>query len=198
MTRLHGPAIRGGLRSRESRRGLLQLGDSLIMYKGSRRRLSIARGDMRFGLRFGPHCVCCAVRWANRVRNAVVEISQNGVYFRRVAPLAQRLEQRPFKSWVVGSNPTGGTAKPLETLASKGFQFPRFLAPDAISRTHRSTTRIPQLADQTTRTIQDAQAILIAHNCTHGSKPEIQSTYVHSAERLTRGNHLFHNRIAPI
>ena len=110
------------------------------MYKGSRRRLSIARGDMRFGLRFGPHCVCCAVRWANRVRkrvrNAVVEISQNGVYFRRVAPLAQRLEQRPFKSWVVGSNPTGGTAKPLETLASKGFQFPRFLAPDAISRTH--------------------------------------------------------------
>ena len=25
------------------------------------------------------------------------------------APLAQRLEQRPFKSWVVGSNPTGGT-----------------------------------------------------------------------------------------
>ena len=94
------------------------------MYKGSRRRLSIARGDMRFGLRFGPHCVCCAVRWANRVRNAVVEISQNGVYFRRVAPLAQRLEQRPFKSWVVGSNPTGGTAKPLETLASKGFSIP--------------------------------------------------------------------------
>ena len=25
------------------------------------------------------------------------------------APLAQRSEQRPFKSWVVGSNPTGGT-----------------------------------------------------------------------------------------
>ena len=98
------------------------------MYKGSRRRLSIARGDMRFGLRFGPHCVCCAVRWANRVRkrvrNAVVEISQNGVYFRRVAPLAQRLEQRPFKSWVVGSNPTGGTTKPLETLDSKGFSIP--------------------------------------------------------------------------
>ena len=110
------------------------------MYKGSRRRLSIARGDMRFGLRFGPHCVCCAVRWANRVRkrvrNAVVEISQNGVYFRRVAPLAQRLEQRPFKSWVVGSNPTGGTAKPLETLTSKGFSIPAILDPNAIRRTH--------------------------------------------------------------
>ena len=26
-----------------------------------------------------------------------------------VAPLAQRLEQRPFKSWVQGSNPWGGT-----------------------------------------------------------------------------------------
>lgn len=26
-----------------------------------------------------------------------------------VAPLAQWLEQRPFKSWVVGSSPTGGT-----------------------------------------------------------------------------------------
>ena len=127
MTRLHGPAIRGSLRSRESRRGLLQLGDSLIMYKGSRRRLSIARGDMRFGLRFGPHCVCCAVRWANRVRkrvrNAVVEISQNGVYFRRVAPLAQRLEQRPFKSWVVGSNPTGGTTNPRNRNGSKDFLF---------------------------------------------------------------------------
>lgn len=105
---------------------------------------------------------------------------------------------RLIKSWVVSSNPTGGTAKPLETLASRGFRFPRFLAPDAISHTHRNTTRIPQLADQATRTIQDAQAILIVHNCTHGSKPEIQSTYVHSAERLTRGNHLFHNRIAPI
>ena len=80
---------------------------------------------MRFGLRFGPHCVCCAVRWANRVRkrvrNAVVEISQNGVYFRRVAPLAQRLEQRPFKSWVVGSNPTGGTVKSLEIGVSGDF-----------------------------------------------------------------------------
>ena len=79
---------------------------------------------------------------------------------------------RLIKSWVVGSNPTGGTAKPLETLASKGFQFPRFLAPDAIRRTHRSTTRIPQLADQTTRTIQDAQAILITHNCTTAQSPK--------------------------
>lgn len=25
------------------------------------------------------------------------------------APLAQLAEQRPFKSWVVGSSPTGGT-----------------------------------------------------------------------------------------
>ena len=33
------------------------------------------------------------------------------VYLSAVAPLAQRLEQRPFKSWVVGSNPTGGTLK---------------------------------------------------------------------------------------
>ena len=69
--------------------------------------------------------MCCAVRWANRVRkrvrNAVVEISQNGVYFRRVAPLAQRLEQRPFKSWVVGSNPTGGTVKSLEIGVSGDF-----------------------------------------------------------------------------
>ncbi len=107
------------------------------MYKGSRRRLSIARGDMRFGLRFGPHCVCCAVRWANcvrkRVRNAVVEISQNGVYFRRVAPLAQRLEQRPFKSWVVGSNPTGGTTNPRNRNGSKDFFVSTSLAPRVVS-----------------------------------------------------------------
>ena len=49
------------------------------------------------------------------------------VYCLSVAPLAQRLEQRPFKSWVVGSNPTGGTSKPLETLASKGFSIPAIL-----------------------------------------------------------------------
>lgn len=58
------------------------------------------------------------------------------VYCLTVAPLAQRLEQRPFKSWVVGSNPTGGTSKPLETLASKGFSIPAVLDPNAIRRTH--------------------------------------------------------------
>ena len=58
------------------------------------------------------------------------------VYCLSVAPLAQRLEQRPFKSWVVGSNPTGGTSKPLETLASKGFSIPAILAPDAIRQAH--------------------------------------------------------------
>lgn len=36
--------------------------------------------------------------------------SEYAVYYVAVAPLAQRLEQRPFKSWVVGSNPTGGTS----------------------------------------------------------------------------------------
>lgn len=43
------------------------------------------------------------------------------VYLGNVAPLAQRLEQRPFKSWVVGSNPTGGTVKSLETGVSGDF-----------------------------------------------------------------------------
>ena len=33
----------------------------------------------------------------------------NIVYLSAVAPLAQLAEQRPFKSWVVGSSPTGGT-----------------------------------------------------------------------------------------
>ena len=41
------------------------------------------------------------------------------VYCLSVAPLAQRLEQRPFKSWVVGSNPTGGTCeKPRKSVFS--------------------------------------------------------------------------------
>lgn len=43
------------------------------------------------------------------------------VYLGNVAPLAQRLEQRPFKSWVVGSNPTGGTVKSLEIGVSGDF-----------------------------------------------------------------------------
>lgn len=33
----------------------------------------------------------------------------NVVYLSAVAPLAQLAEQSPFKSWVVGSSPTGGT-----------------------------------------------------------------------------------------
>ena len=33
----------------------------------------------------------------------------NVVYLAFVAPLAQLAEQSPFKSWVVGSSPTGGT-----------------------------------------------------------------------------------------
>ncbi len=33
----------------------------------------------------------------------------NVVYWASVAPLAQLAEQSPFKSWVVGSSPTGGT-----------------------------------------------------------------------------------------
>ena len=39
------------------------------------------------------------------------------VYSGIVAPLAQWLEQRPFKSWVVGSSPTGGTGWPCGTVA---------------------------------------------------------------------------------
>ena len=59
------------------------------------------------------------------------------VYLGNVAPLAQRLEQRPFKSWVVGSNPTGGTCETLGNIRFQGFFNSRdFLAPDAISRTH--------------------------------------------------------------
>ena len=38
------------------------------------------------------------------------------VYNEVIAPLAQWLEQRPFKSWVVGSSPTGGTGWPCETI----------------------------------------------------------------------------------
>ena len=47
--------------------------------------------------------------------------SEYAVYCVAVAPLAQRLEQRPFKSWVVGSNPTGGTVKSLEIGVSGDF-----------------------------------------------------------------------------
>ena len=46
-----------------------------------------------------------------------------GVYFSAVAPLAQRLEQRPFKSWVVGSNPTGGTDGPRDHTGHGDFCF---------------------------------------------------------------------------
>ena len=49
--------------------------------------------------------------------------SEYAVYYVAVAPLAQRLEQRPFKSWVVGSNPTGGTANPSEPLAPRDFSY---------------------------------------------------------------------------
>ena len=107
------------------------------MYKGSRRRLSIARGDMRFGLRFGPHCVCCAVRWANRVRkrvrNAVVEISQNGVYFRRVAPLAQRLEQRPFSRGLWVRIPQGAQQILGIAMVPRIFFVSTSLAPRVVS-----------------------------------------------------------------
>lgn len=40
-----------------------------------------------------------------------------------VAPLAQRLEQRPFKSWVQGSNPWGGTTKELKALIFQRFEL---------------------------------------------------------------------------
>ena len=53
--------------------------------------------------------------------------SEYAVYCVAVAPLAQRLEQRPFKSWVVGSNPTGGTCeKPRKSMfltVSEAFLF---------------------------------------------------------------------------
>ncbi len=62
--------------------------------------------------------------------------SEYAVYYVAVAPLAQRLEQRPFKSWVVGSNPTGGTLLSLENLWFNGFQgFP--LSPSRISGSRR-------------------------------------------------------------
>ena len=53
--------------------------------------------------------------------------SEYAVYCVAVAPLAQRLEQRPFKSWVVGSNPTGGTCeksrKSMFSTVSETFLF---------------------------------------------------------------------------
>ena len=50
--------------------------------------------------------------------------SEYAVYCVAVAPLAQRLEQRPFKSWVVGSNPTGGTgSKSWKPMALRTFSF---------------------------------------------------------------------------
>lgn len=38
------------------------------------------------------------------------------------ASIAQRLEQRPFKSWVQGSNPWGGTITGPEPLQSQRFR----------------------------------------------------------------------------
>lgn len=50
--------------------------------------------------------------------------SEYAVYCVAVAPLAQRLEQRPFKSWVVGSNPTGGTgSKSWKPMVLRTFSF---------------------------------------------------------------------------
>lgn len=43
-----------------------------------------------------------------RIANSCGVWSECAVYYVTVAPLAQRLEQRPFKSWVQGSNPWGG------------------------------------------------------------------------------------------
>ena len=73
------------------------------------------------------------------------------VYWLFVAPLAQRLEQRPFKSWVVGSNPTGGTCeKPRKSMfltVSEAFLFLRSNRSKAATQHLPSTFTATDIAD---------------------------------------------------
>lgn len=48
-------------------------------------------------------CVIATLPYNNLI------FQKNRIYLLAVAPLAQWLEQRPFKSWVQGSSPWGGT-----------------------------------------------------------------------------------------
>ena len=70
-------------------------------------------------------------RQALAVRRSPLRFAESSCIVKVVAPLAQWLEQRPFKSWVVGSSPTGGTGWPCGTVAFRTvFRFaPAFPGP---------------------------------------------------------------------
>ena len=99
-------------------------------------------------------------------RNAAFGLFHTCVYRKGVAPLAQRLEQRPFKSWVVGSNPTGGTGKALGSATlPRASRFP----PHPSHRVRRKRIRPASAGDpgSLTTAIAHFPEHVPAHGMTH-------------------------------